>query len=281
MVMRQMSAEDIVMQETDKLFVGSIPEFYDRFLGHLIFEPYALDLAERVARLAPKRLLETAAGTGRVTRALVRALPETVEIVATDLNQGMVDFGAAVIQAPNLTWQQADALALPFDDRTFDAVVCQFGVMFFPDKRAGFREALRVLRPGGHFLFSVWDRIENNEMARTVSDTVAALFPADPPQFLARTPHGHHDTAILRDTLAQSGFTRVDVATVEKRSRAPSHRDPAIGFCQGTPLRSEIEARAPTRLAEATDAAAKAIAARFGPGPIDGKIQAHVITAAR
>jgi ubiquinone/menaquinone biosynthesis C-methylase UbiE len=278
MVMRQMSAEDLVMQETDKQFVGSIPEFYDRYLGPLIFEPYALDLAERVARLAPKRLLETAAGTGRVTRALARSLPENAEIVATDLNQGMVDFGVAVIQAPNLTWQQADALALPFDDGTFDAVVCQFGVMFFPDKRAGFREALRVLRPGGRFLFSVWDRIENNEMARTVSDAVAALFPADPPQFLARTPHGHHDTAILRDTLAQAGFTRVEVATVEKRSRAPSHRDPAIGFCQGTPLRNEI---GPDRLAEATDAAANAIAARFGPGPIDGKIQAHVITAAR
>jgi ubiquinone/menaquinone biosynthesis C-methylase UbiE len=266
------------MQETDKLFAGSIPEFYDRYLGPLIFEPYAADLAERVVRLAPQRLLETAAGTGIATRALARALPETVPIVATDLNQSMVDFGAARTKARNLTWRQADALALPFDDGAFDTVVCQFGVMFFPDKRAGFREALRVLEPGGRFVFSVWDRIEHNEMARLVTDAVAALFPADPPQFLARTPHGHHDVAILRDTLAQAGFTRIEVDTVEKRSRAPSHRDPAIGFCQGTPLRNEI---GPNRLAEATDAAAKAIAARFGPGPIDGKIQAHVITAAR
>jgi ubiquinone/menaquinone biosynthesis C-methylase UbiE len=269
------------MQETDKVFAGSIPEFYDRYLGPLIFEPYASDLAERTVRLAPKRLLETAAGTGIATRALAEALPDAVSIVATDLNPAMVDFGAAHTKAANLTWQKADALALPFDDGAFDTVVCQFGVMFFPDKRTGFREALRVLNPGGRFVFSVWDRIEDNEMARIVTDAVAALFPRDPPQFLARTPHGHHDVAVLRDALVQAGFARVEVDTVEKRSRAPSHRDPAVGFCQGTPLRNEIEARDPARLAEATDAAAKAIAARFGPGPIDGKIQAHVITAAR
>jgi ubiquinone/menaquinone biosynthesis C-methylase UbiE len=269
------------MKETDKLFAGSIPEFYDRYLGPLIFQPYASDLAERVSRLAPKRLLETAAGTGIATRAVAHALPESVPIVATDLNPAMVDFGKAQTKARNVAWQQADALALPFGDGAFDTIVCQFGVMFFPDKRAGFREALRVLEPGGRLVFSVWDRIEDNEMARIVTDAVAALFPADPPQFLARTPHGHHDVAILRDALTQAGFARVEVDTIEKRSRAASHRDPAIGFCQGTPLRNEIEARDPARLAEATEAAANAIAARFGPGPIDGKIQAHVITAMR
>jgi len=276
-----MSAGDIVMQETDKLFAGSIPEFYDRYLGPLIFEPYASDLAERVVRLAPQRLLETAAGTGVATRALVRALPETVRIVATDLNPGMIDFGAARLAAPNLAWRQADALALPFDDGAFDAVVCQFGVMFFPDKRDGYREARRVLRPGGRFVFSVWDRIEHNDVSHVVTEAVAALFPDDPPRFLARTPHGHHDIATIREMLAQAGFAGVEIETVEKRSRAPSHRDPAIGFCQGTPLRNEIEARDPGRLAEATEAAAAAIAARFGSGPIDGRIQAHVITAVR
>jgi ubiquinone/menaquinone biosynthesis C-methylase UbiE len=269
------------MQESDKRFAGSIPALYDRYLGPLIFEPYASDLAERLAGLAPQRLLETAAGTGIATRALARVLPQAASIVATDLNQAMVDFAVARTNADNLAWRQADALGLPFDDGAFDAVVCQFGVMFFPDKRAGFREALRVLKPGGRFVFNVWDRIEHNEAAQTVTDAVAALFPEDPPQFLARTPHGHHDTAVLRAALADAGFTRVEVDTVEKRSRAASPRDPAIGFCQGTPLRNEIEARDPARLAEATDAAAEALAARFGPGPIDAKIQAHVITAVR
>ena len=270
-----------MVKEADKLFVGSMPALYDRHLGPFIFEPYAQDLAERVVRFAPQRLLETAAGTGIVTRALARALPATVAITATDLNQAMVDYAAAQTHAGNVTWRQADALALPFADGTFDAVVCQFGVMFFPDKGAGFREALRVLKPGGRFLFNVWDRIEDNEISRVLTDAVAALFPIDPPRFLARTPHGYHDVAVIRDQLGQAGFAGVEIETVEKRGRAPSPRDPAIGFCQGSPLRSEIEARDAGRLEEATEAAARAIAARFGPGPIEGKIQAHVITATR
>lgn len=269
------------MQETDKLFVGSMPAVYDRHLGPFIFEPYAGDLAERIARVTPQRLLETAAGTGIVTRALARALPATTEITATDLNQAMVDYAAAQTKAANVTWRQADALALPFPDGAFDAVVCQFGAMFFPDKRAGYREALRVLKPGGRFLFNVWDGIDDNEVSQVLTDAVAALFPKDPPQFLARTPHGYHDVALIREQLVQAGFGRVEIETIAKRGRAPSARDPAIGFCQGSPLRNEIEARDAGRLQEATEAAAQAIVARFGPGPIEGKIQAHVITALR
>ena len=269
------------MKEADKLFVGSMPALYDQHLGPFIFEPYAQDLAERVVRFAPQRLLETAAGTGIVTRAMARALPASVAITGTDLNQAMVDHAAAQTKAGNVAWRQADALALPFADGAFDAVVCQFGVMFFPDKGAGYREALRVLRPGGRFLFNVWDRIEDNEISHVLTDAVAALFPTDPPRFLARTPHGYYDVAVIREQLAQAGFARVEIATIEKRGRAPSPRDPAIGFCQGSPLRSEIEARDPGRLEEATEAAAQAVAARFGPGPIEGKIQAHVITAVR
>jgi len=268
------------MSETDKTFAGSIPALYDRHLGPMLFEPYALDMAERVARLAPKRILEIAAGTGIVTRALARALP-TVPIVATDLNQPMLDHAAARISARTITWRQADAQALPFDEAEFDVVVCQFGVMFFPDKTNAFSEARRVLAPGGHFLFSVWDRIEENEIADLISRAVAALFPKDPPAFLARTPHGYHDLAAISDTLKRCGFSAVRGETVAKRGRAPSPRDPAIGFCQGSPLRNEIEARDKSRLEEATDAAAEAVAKRHGRGAIDGKIQAHVVAAAR
>jgi ubiquinone/menaquinone biosynthesis C-methylase UbiE len=267
------------MSESDRVFAGSIPALYDRYLGPLIFAEYAADLAKRAAALQPARVLEIAAGTGIVTRAMVRAVPASVEINATDLNQAMLDFAAAQPGAARVTWRQADAQRLPFEVSSFDAVLCQFGAMFFPDRGVAYREACRVLRPGGHFLFNVWDRIEENEFTYVLTEAVAALFPDDPPRFLARTPHGYHDVVAIEGELRAAGFSDVRVETVSRRSRAPSARDPAIGFYQGTPLRNEIEARGPARVAEATDAAAAAIAQRFGPGPVDGKIQAHVFTA--
>ena len=270
-----------VVEATDKTFAGSIPAIYDRYLGPLIFQPYAADLARRLAVTPAGGVLETAAGTGVLTRALTRALAQAVTIVATDLNQPMLDFAAQQAGTARVAWRQADALALPFDDRTFDVVVCQFGAMFFPDKRAAYREALRVLKPGGRFVFNVWDRIEENEFADVATQALAAVFPHDPPRFLARTPHGYHDVARIRGELEAAAFTQIDSETIEHRSRAATFRDPAIGYCKGTPLRNEIEARDKGRLDEATDAAASAIAARFGRGPVDGKIKAHVIVAAR
>ncbi len=267
------------MSSTDSAFIGSIPEIYDRRLGPFVFEPYARDLARRLPG-STRTLLETAAGTGIVTRALAQGLPGA-QITATDLNPTMLEHAARKPGLGAVEWRQADAQSLPFADGAFEAVVCQFGVMFFPDKARAFAEARRVLRPGGCFLFSVWDRIEENEFADIVTHAVAALFPDDPPNFLARTPHGYHDAAVIRAGLMGAGFTRADIETVARRSRAASSRDPAIGYCQGTPLRNEIEARDPSRLAEATDEAAAALESRFGSGPIDGKIQALVITASR
>jgi SAM-dependent methyltransferase len=208
-------------------------------------------------------------------------LPEAVVIDATDLNQAMVDYATGLLPSPRVAWRQADAQALPFPDAMFDAVVCQFGVMFFPDMAKAFSETHRVLRPGGRFVFNVWDRIEANDFANVVVQAVAALFLEDPPLFLARTPHGHHDTALSEARLRGTGFGGVTVETVAKKSTAPSPRDPALGFCQGTPMRNEIEARDPTRLEEATDVAAAAIASRFGMGPVAGQMRAYVITARR
>jgi SAM-dependent methyltransferase len=176
-------------------------------------------------------------------------------------------------------WQQADATQLPFDDASFDVVACQFGAMFFPDKAQAFAEARRVLAPGGVFLFNVWDRIEDNEFADVVTESLAPVFPADPPRFLARTPHGYHDRSRVAGDLAAGGFTRrPEMETLAKRSRARSARDPALAYCQGTPLRNEIEARRTVPLAEATDIAAAALASRFGHGPVDSKIQAIVVS---
>ena len=266
----------------DKVFAGSIPKFYDTYLVPLLFEPYAADLVNRLASRSLSRVLEVAAGTGVVTRALASVLPERVSIVATDLNQPMLDQASALGTTRPVEWRQADAMRLPFQDGTFDAVVCQFGVMFFPDKPQALSEARRVLRPGGVLVFNVWDRIEENEFADTVTAALASVFPEDPPRFLARTPHGYHERSRIEQDLVSSGFSAPpEIVTLAARSRAKSPRDPAIAFCQGTPLRNEIEAHGASRLGEATDLAADAIGRRFGRGDVDGKMQAHVVTIER
>ncbi|WP_102124717.1 class I SAM-dependent methyltransferase [Deinococcus planocerae] len=263
----------------DSTFTGSVPQLYERYMVPLMFEPYADDLAARVVRRQPARVLEVAAGTGALTRRLARDLPGGVPIVATDLNPPMLDQAAAVGTSRPVEWRQADALSLPFPDEAFDVIVCQFGVMFFPDKARAFAEARRVLRPGGHLLFNVWDRIEHNDFAATVQGAMEAVFPDDPPRFMARVPHGYHDPAVIARDLAASGFEQAPaVTTLTVRGRAASPRVPAVALCQGTPLRGEIEARDASRLDEVTDAATAAITRRFGPSTVEGKLQAHILS---
>lgn len=269
------------MSETDKVFAGSIPENYDRYLVPLIFESFAHDIAQRAAARSPGAVLETAAGSGVVTRALTPRLSPNASYVVTDLNQPMLDYAATrQVADSRIRWRQADALALPFEDGAFDLVCCQFGVMFFPDRRSGYREAKRVLKPGGCFLFSVWDRIEENVFANDVTSALAEIFPGDPPCFLARTPHGYHDPALIRRELEQAGFSSVAIETRADLSRASSPRHPAVAYCQGTPLRNEIEARDAGKLQTATEYVASRIANRHGSGAVAAKIQAHVVVAA-
>ncbi|MEO8155559.1 MAG: class I SAM-dependent methyltransferase [Rhizobacter sp.] len=266
----------------DRAFAGSIPQLYDEYLVPLIFDPYARDLSHRVASLAPSAVLEIAAGTGVVARHLVAQLPADVSIVSTDLNQAMLDHAMSVGTNRAVMWRQADAMDLPFGDGTFDVVVCQFGAMFFPDKAAAFAETRRVLRPGGTFLFNVWDRIEDNEFADCVTQAMARLFPNDPPRFLARLPHGYYDQAVIGSALVAGGFTgSILFDTIAVQSRAQSPQIVALAYCQGTPLRNELEARDASILGEATDVAAAALKERFGTGHVTGKIQAHVISATK
>ena len=268
------------MTAKDHAFTGTVPETYERYLVPLIFHPYAKDMAERMKKIGAHEALETAAGTGVATRAIWPVLPGSARLVVTDLNEAMLDVARATLpQDARIEWRQADALALPFADQSFDAVVCQFGVMFFPDKAQGFREARRVLTPSGKFLFSVWSGISENEFADVVTAALAEMFRDDPPRFLARTPHGYHDTAAIRSEVLAAGFSNVAFETVGHVSRCGSPRDAAVAYCQGTPLRSEIVARDPSGLERATEQAAEALARRFGAGPIEGRIQAMVFTA--
>ena len=268
------------MTVSDKEFTGSIPELYDRLLVPMSFVPYARDLAQRIKAHQPRDLLEIAAGTGVVTAALASELPESTQITATDLNEPMLAQAKThLVDKPRIKWQQADALALPFGDRSFDIVVCQFGVMFFPDRVKGYSEARRVLRPGGRFVFSVWDKLEENDFPNVVHQTLQQLFPANPPQFMARTPHGYHDAARIRTDLMEAGFIDIAIETVAHRSRANSPLDAATAFCQGSPMRGEIEALGAPGLEAATLKSADALARRFGNGPIEGRIKALVISA--
>ncbi|MDQ3199219.1 MAG: class I SAM-dependent methyltransferase [Verrucomicrobiota bacterium] len=263
--------------EGDLVFTGSIPKLYEMYLVPLIFQPYATEVLSRLPG-SLRRVLEVAAGTGVVTRALAAALPANVEIVATDLNEAMLQHAESLGTDRPVEWRQADAIALPFPDESFDAVVCQFGAMFFPDKAKAFGEACRVLRPGGAFVFSTWDRIEENEFVDTVTKALESIFPDDPPRFHARVPHGYHSVATMERDLATAGFTGTpEFSLVAKRSEARSARKVAMAYCQGTPLRNEIEERDASLLGDATVVAIRALTERFGTGPISGKIQAHVV----
>ncbi|MFN3726179.1 MAG: class I SAM-dependent methyltransferase [Allosphingosinicella sp.] len=265
------------MASTDSAFAGSIPAIYNRCLGPMLFEPYARDLARRVTAIRPGNLLETAAGTGIVTAALADALPET-DIVATDLNQAMLDVAAKRISSPRVSFQAADAQSLPFPDASFDAVLCQFGVMFFPDRIGAYREARRVLRRGGTFIFNAWNSLESNPASKAMAEAMREVFPDDPPSFIQRTPFGYHDTGQIEDDLRAAGFADISFETVVLPSRAPSAREAATGMCQGSPLRAEIEARDPTRLDAAVDAATRALERLSGP-VLDVEMSAHVFTA--
>jgi ubiquinone/menaquinone biosynthesis C-methylase UbiE len=268
------------MSRNDTEFTGSIPEIYDTHLVPLIFEQYAADLAQRTASINPDSVLEIASGSGVVTRAVAPVLRTGVRHVASDLNPPMLDRAAAKQPLSNaIEWLPANALDLPLEDDSFDLVLCQFGCMFFPDRIQSYREARRVLRSGGAFVFNMWDRIEENDFANVVTNALAERYPVDPPRFLPRTPHGHYDTTVYVAELEAAGFTDIAIEPLDAISTASSPLIPAVAYCHGTPLRSEIDALDLMGLDAATDHAASAITEYFGSGSVSGRIRAFVITA--
>ena len=271
-----------MMIVSDGLFTGSIPQLYNQLMVPMLFDAYAADLAAQLRTLNPTDILETAAGSGALTRAMAARLPDTARITATDLNQQMLDVAASLSpNDPRITWAQCDATDLPYPHATFDAVICQFGMMFFPDRPMAFAEAARVLRKSGTFLFNVWDRIATNDFVATATDALSARFPDNSPVFMARVPHGVFDTKLLTTQLEIAGFASVTVKTVNHTSTAATPMDAAMAYCQGTPLRGEILSRDPEGLGPTTQAVATALEARFGKGPIKGKIRAFVLTAVK
>jgi ubiquinone/menaquinone biosynthesis C-methylase UbiE len=265
------------MAETNISFSGSIPQLYDRYLGPVLFEPYAVDLARRVAAYGAGPVLEMACGTGIVTQQLRAHLSHDVKIVATDLSQPMLDYARAKPPTlKNVDWKQADIAALPFPDAAFVSVVCQFGLMFVPDKQAAFREARRVLRKGGLFAFNVWDGIAANPFAHIAHETLAKLFPADPPQFL--TPFTFNDHEVLRQLLITHGFSNIQLETVTLEARSESAKALATGFIQGSPLSAAIQERG-VPFESVVAAVEEALTRHGGAAPFHSSLQAVVVTA--
>ena len=258
-------------------YVGSIPEFYDRYRA-TDFEPYAEDLADRVASAAPcGPVLELACGTGILTARLRARFPLSVRIVATDLNPPMLDYARTKRGGmPGIEWQQADAVTLPFPSGSFDAVACQFGFMFVPDKAAAFLEARRVLARGGLLAFNVWDRLQENQSMRVVQQTISSFLGRDPGFFDA--PFGLHDRSLLRDLVQSNGFQQIEISTVSIRTVSPSARWLATGVVTGSPASLELQQQgiAPEPVIEA---AATALARAFGDCPCETDRSAVVVTA--
>lgn len=267
------------MAATDKAFSSSVATLYESHMVPMLFMPYAAEMAARVAARSPHDVLEIAAGTGAVTAELLARLPREATLTATDLNQAMLDVAATKLTDRRLRLRSCDAQQLPFPDHGFDAVVCQFGAMFFPDKLTAYREARRVLRGGGTYFVSVWDDLESNPFAAVVHEAVAAAFPDNPPGFFRRTPHGYFDIAAITATLNEAGFVNVAAEKVTFPCKAPSAEHVAHAFCQGTPLRPEIEQRAPERLGEVTARAAQALREAFGKGPVETTMRAIFFSA--
>ncbi|MFI5428585.1 class I SAM-dependent methyltransferase [Aeromicrobium sp. UC242_57] len=264
--------------EGDSLFVGTIPDVYESLLVPMIFQMAADGLAAIVAAHSPSDILETAAGTGVLTRVLVDLCPDA-RITATDLSPAMLAVAASRMpEDPRVTRRPADALDLPFASGTFDVVACQFGAMFFPDRVAGFREARRVLRPHGSFIFNVWDQIEHNEVPYVIESALNAADPVRPLTFMSRLPHGYFSTAQIRDDLERAGLTATTITEVDGSCRTTA-ADAAVAYCQGTPLRLDLERHETWTVADATALVERALLSHFGDGQFDAPIRSYEIVA--
>jgi ubiquinone/menaquinone biosynthesis C-methylase UbiE len=270
----------IVSNET-AAFVGSIPQHYEHGLGPLIFVDYAADIAQRVAVDNPARVLETAAGTGIVTRKLRDALPAAARLVATDLNPPMLEIARAKFGAgEQVEFQPADAVALPFADGSFDAVVCQFGVMFFPDKGKSFSEVYRVLAPSGRYFFSVWDSHRYNPFGRIAHQVAGSFFPADPPQFYS-VPFSCHQIDPIKESLIEAGFTGINANVVSLDKKVPDAASFARAAIYGNPLIDQVRTRGGVDPERIVDALVREFRREFGADPGRMPLQAIVFSATK
>ncbi len=260
---------------------GRMPDFYDRGLGPVLFVDFADDIGRRVASSAPLRVLEIAAGTGIVSRRLRDLLPREAQLTVTDLNPPMLDVARRKFRADEaVTFQQADAMALPFPDNSFDAAVCQFGVMFFPDKDKAYSEVYRVLAGGGRYVFSVWDSHDHNPIGRLPAEIAAGFFPSDPPNFFD-APFAYHRIDPIKDSLHRAGLTELRVAVLGRKTTVPDGAAFARALVYGSPVADQIRARGGIDPEQVVEELRQALPREFGANPTRLPLQAIVFEARR
>lgn len=260
--------------EQNAVFAGTIPANYEKYLGPFLFEPYALDLVSRLQDKKYPQILELACGTGRVTAHLAKSVKHD-SLTATDLNPDMIEVGKKIVGNKNIKWQPADALELPFDDNSFDAVVCQFGIMFFPDKLKGLQEAHRVLKPGGKIIFNTWDNVENNPAIHEGRKIIESYFGDDPPVFY-NVPFSIHDENELQTIMKDAGFKNIKTSLVKKDGISDRAADLAIGMVEGNPIFLSITEKDPSLIEPIEKHVEKVLAEKFGDKPLKSKLQAWI-----
>jgi ubiquinone/menaquinone biosynthesis C-methylase UbiE len=261
-------------------FTGSIPYNYDTYLGPLFFEPYAVDLADRLERNDYETVLEMACGTGRLSKHLVKKLAPQGQLYATDLNEDMLRIARERLHDDRIVWQVADAHNLPYIHQQFDLVVCQYGIMFFQDKLKALKEVLRVLLPGGRFYFNTWDRIEYNAIADVTRQTMQEIFPDDPPAFIEKGPYSFYDIESIEQLLEDAGFTHIAIETVAKTSIAATPEDAMTGFLDGTTLNAYLKERS-AKEADVRKRFRELLVQRYGEKNLELPMQAFVCEAVR
>lgn len=267
------------MSDSHMAFIGSIPQYYDQYLGPLIFEEYGADLARRVSVPYGGTVLETAAGTGIATRHLRNILPKDVRIVVTDLNEPMLQFAKHKFDShDNIEFQPADATQLSFSNASFDAVMCQFSFMFFPNKLSAMQEVARVLKPGGIFVFNLWDSYTHNHLIRTINNTLTSLFPKSPPSFFD-TPYGYHQIDEVKTMLFETGFSEIEISVLPRTSSCENARQVALGYILGTPVCIQIAERGEYAVKEVVNIVERALCETYGQSSIHAKMQAIVFKA--
>lgn len=260
-------------------FTGSVPANYDQYLGPVLFEPYAVDIVARIDKSNYHHVLELACGTGRVTKHLASLLQQDNHVIATDLNAAMIEVARNIVKDPKIKWMVADAQELPFSDDTFDHIICQFGVMFFPDKLKAFKEAYRTLQTGGRFLFNTWGSLDVNPRPAIIRDVMEKIMGDGAPDFMTKGPYSFYDTAVIHDLLSNAGFNKITMEVVQKTTYYTTANDLIKGFADGSPLNGYLVKLSPSLQQEIRQRLREAIVAQFGETHIISPMEAIVCSA--